>query len=553
MKFLSEENKTKIVDFFQKYWIPIVGTVIVLAVIVSVISIYREEVLEIKKGVEYEEQDEIILVANSLDTLNPITSLSEDTYYISKLLYDGLFEYNDNFGVEPNLIDSYTVDTEKGTVEFKLKSGLSFHDGSAINVDDIRFTVSAIKSFGEEGQYYEKASKISSVSTGRDGNIKITFSKKDDCALDNLTFPIVSNSQYSSVAAFNEAKNFEPVGSGQYKYESFDALKLLVMTPNEAYHGDKAVKNVSVQIIPDKSTSANLVEVGNLTCYYEKGSQRKSDVTNKGFKMYDLISNEVEFLYLNNESKLLKSKNVRKAIAYAIDSEGILEKGYMGDGVLCDTIYYPNFLGISDEHKSYKYNEEKALELLKKVGIEDRDFNGKLEKVIDKKAKTEQYENAVITILVNNDNANRLAAAKLISKNLESIGFTVNITELPFEEYQEAIKNTKSYDILITGFIIEEGYDLRSFFNGENLWGYENEELLAQVSELEKLYDAEQYGKYYEKFKTSLLKELPYYPICYKKMGLIGTEGFEINEAPTFNNIYKNIETWKWSKVIEEK
>jgi hypothetical protein len=47
-----------------------------------------------------------------------------------------------------------------------------------------------------------------------------------------------------------------------------------------------------------------------------------------------------------------------------------------------------------------------------------------------------------------------------------------------------------------------------------------------------------------------LINELPYYPLCYKKMGLIGTETLEAKTMPMFNDIYKNIGTWEWSKAV---
>ena len=44
---------------------------------------------------------------------------------------------------------------------------------------------------------------------------------------------------------------------------------------------------------------------------------------------------------------------------------------------------------------------------------------------------------------------------------------------------------------------------------------------------------------------------MPYYALCYKKMGLIGASGFEAEKLPTFNNIYKNCNTWTWK--VEKK
>ena len=122
---------------------------------------------------------------------------------------------------------------------------------------------------------------------------------------------------------------------------------------------------------------------------------------------------------------------------------------------------------------------------------------------------------------------------------------------MPKQEYLKAIKN-KKFDILITGYTIEESYDLRSFFNGKSEWGYYNYDLFMKARELERLYTPQEYSEKYSQLKEAILDQLPYLPLCYKKMSLIGVSTFEAESLPMFNNIYKNCSTWAWS-IIKEK
>ena len=543
MNFNFEEKKQMAVNFFRKYWIPIVGALIVLAVILSIINIYREEVLDIDSSITYEKQDTIFIPANNIDTLNPITTITEDSYYINKLLYSSLFAFDENLGVEEELIKDYAIDTEKAYIDITLKSGIKFHDGSILSAHDVSFTIDAIKAFGSKGLYYNKANKILTVNVENDNKLRIYFKNNYDCALDYLTFPIVSENQFGSIGEFLEAKDFLPVGTGQYKVKEYDSYKTLELEPNKSYFGEKASNFISVQIVPNKNSLDNLIENGTITCYLDKGSDRKSVVTNNNLKMYDIISNEVDFIYFNTASGFFKDKEMRKAVAYAIDSQEVLEKAYLNDGVLTDTLYYPNFLGVEDSLKSYIYDLDKSRLLLTKKGYKDEDSNGLLE---DKKGNEPELK-----ILVNSNNANRIAASKFISNNLKELGFKVTVESLPWDEYQNAIK-AKKFDILITGYVIEESYDLRTFFDGKAPWGYMNQDLYEQVRKFDRLYESDDYVKHYEKFKEMINEELPYYPLAYKKMGLIGTGTFEAKELPMHNNIYKNIDTWNWSKIIKE-
>ena len=73
----------------------------------------------------------------------------------------------------------------------------------------------------------------------------------------------------------------------------------------------------------------------------------------------------------------------------------------------------------------------------------------------------------------------------------------VTLDELKWKDYQQAIR-AGQYDILVTGFSIDEQYDLRSFFNRKSEWGYYNPQLLTLASELEKLHTAEEYTALFE-------------------------------------------------------
>jgi len=59
MNYNFEEQMNKTKEFLQKYWIPIVGAIIALAVIISLVNIYKEQVLDLDSDVKYEKQNTI--------------------------------------------------------------------------------------------------------------------------------------------------------------------------------------------------------------------------------------------------------------------------------------------------------------------------------------------------------------------------------------------------------------------------------------------------------------------------------------------------------------
>lgn len=532
----------KLKEFLRRSWIWVLAVILILAVILSSVEIYKEEVLNIDPDIKYEEKKTLYFAAQRFDTLNPLTSQSEDTYYLSKLIYDGLFDFDENLNVVPELVDTYSVDTEKACVKIKLKSGIKWHNGGKLTASDVRFTVNAVKQAGSKSPYYEKCAKIMYVNVSGNNNLTIYFNNNYNCSLDVLTFPVVSSAGYSSPYQFvSDTEKFKPNGTGMYKYSSYDYLKKLKLKPNKDYFNGTAEKKIQVNLLPNASLTSSMLEIDEVTCYIDKDTDRRSIVKDKNLVMYDMISSQVEFLAFNTKKPYWSDKRVRQAAAYGIDIEKILNNAYAGDAVQTDTIYYPNFLGVSDTSELYAYDPEKALNLLEKAGLEDKNGDGLLEDAYGK--------NVPVSILVNKKNAQRMTAAKMISKNLETLGFKVNINALAPAEYKKAIAN-RQFDILIVGYEMEETYDLREFFNGKNAWGYYNADLFSKSRELERLYDADTQKEKYSELKAALLDEMPYYALCYKKMGLIGLSGFTAEKLPMFNDIYKNCNTWSWKVEV---
>ncbi len=525
--------------FLKKTWFIILTIVILVVAGVSSIEIYKEEVLNINPDVEYKTSGTISLSCEPLDTLNPVLSRSEDVYHLSKLLYNSLFDYDETLNVVPELVESYSVDANRGKVTVKLKEGVKWHNGETLTAKDINYTVAAFNAAGDESLYYDMTSRITYVYVKGNYEAEIYFKNAYDASLDDLTFPILPSSQYATAYQMAKAEaGFKPVGTGQYQYQSYNYLKQLRLKPNEEYWGTSAKKKLKIMILPEKELSSNMLEIESVTCYVDTSSQRKSTVIDRNFVMYDMLSNEVEFLIFNQKSPLMKSAAMRKAVATAINEQEVLSNGYMNDGVLTDTIYYPGFCGVPDEGTSYVFSPESASEMLKKLGYKDRNNDGILE--------SEDKEKLEISIAVNKKNAARLAAARVIRKNLENTGIKVSLDELTWSEYEAAIAAGK-HDIIVTGYTINEQYDLREFFNRKNPWGYYNDSLLNLANELERLHTAEEYTELYRNLKEELLDELPYYVLCYKKIGLVGMDGFTAEKTPMFNDYYRNIETWSWT------
>lgn len=533
----------KLIELIHKNIIPIIIAVVIISGVSSTLFIVREnsKTEEEKAGIEYVKSDIIYLSSMNVRTLNPITSKDKDVYYISKLIYSSLYDLDDNLGPKKDIVKSYSTDPSEGKVTIYLKDNIKFHDGTTLTTEDVKFTVNTIKEYGSQGVYYIDVNKIEDIYIVNSAQMEIKFKDVYDAALDNLTFPIISSSQVSSSREFIQKEDYRPIGSGKYKFTSYDKYDSLILKPNKDYYGVVPNNTLQFQILPDRNTVLNLVSLGNVTTYISQDEDLDVVAEDKGLRYDKILSNKLDYLGFNFKNKTLKDKNFRKAVINSIDLEEILEKDYLNNGTFTKTIYYPNFLGVNGKENKNSISEPELKLDFEKLGYKDYTGNGFLQ---DKNKKE-----VVLRILVNSNDAKRVSAANQIETDLRNVGIKTKIVNVKWTTYKEKM-HLGDFDIVLGGYSFNEKYNLKKLFKKGNYLNYYNETVYNSVCDLEKCLSLKELRYAYENLEKLLLNDLSYVPICYRNNSMLSAKTLECSQLPVWNDIYRGCETWSWSKTV---
>lgn len=525
-------------DFLHSHIIIVIIVVVVLISGISVIIMANSDSTTTSDTTSSGTSDSKYVTSNTvyipmhrISSLNPLSSEDDDTYYITQMIYSSLFDLDSNLNIEKDLVSSY--DTSSGSVSMKLRNA-DFSDGSSLTAADVIYTVKEIKSIGSKSPYYVYANKIDSV-TGSGSSVTVNFKSSKDAALDNLTFPIVSSSSYS------KDSDYKPMGSGQYKYSSYDKKSYLKLVPNEDYYGDTAKNKINFKLLRYYSKAMSFVTTDAITGYVSTSNTAKSDAEDKNLKCAEIKSNEGEYLGFNFKNSVLSQKNIRKAIAYAVDTKSLVKDNYGGDAITTDTIFYPGFLGTKNKGDQYKYDQSKAVKMLKSAGYADSDDDGILE---DSKGKE-----LSLTLIVNSNDNSRADAAATIGEELTNIGIKINLKKIGWSAYKSAIKSG-DFDLVVGGFSFDKSYNLRDLFDKGNDLNYSNSVVVSAVDKLETTLTADEQKSAYEDLRKELVDDIPYYCLCYKEYSFITVSRFTSDVKPTFFDHYRGISTWQWKKTV---
>lgn len=515
----------------------------------------------------------IILPITKINSLNPLTVNNESYFYFSKLIFESLFDFDKNFNVIKELAEDYTFKSDN-VVSIRLKDNVYWHDGEKLRAEDVAFTINTIKYANNETAYkkmwkefvgdysYSNLNRIVDAKVIDDLTIEIWFDNGVGNKLEILTFPIIPRHKFvdgaENVQAYQKAlneENYIPVGTGPYKFVSFQKSKSIELVYNEDYRkGRPYIEKITGKILRDKDLVLTAFEAGQVDIALSTGFDWDKFNENTSVRIIEFVSQGCEFLGFNFRKEFFNKygAELRKAIAYGIDRQAIIESVFFGHATQSDLPIHPDSWVLSGSSNIYGFNMDKARQELEKLGWEDRDLDGYYE--------DEDGKDITLRLITNSYNPLRQKTADLIVENLNQLGIHVvkdypdnipdNLTEKDIAEQWNNVKEKVSkgdFDIALLGWNLSPVPDLTFAFP---YIGYNNDvmnEALAQLNSS----NEEGKLKAHERVQSIILQDLPYISLFFKNQALLINNKIRGNIDPTFYDIYRNIEEWYIPKNLQ--
>lgn len=513
--------------------------VVAMAMIIAVVTVTGcdGDILRTKKnGETYRRVEAVVLPMAMVRTLNPVISKDEDTYFISKLIYEGLFSLDNNMTPQKALAKEYSFDKENGTLTVDLVDTV-WHDGKPLTSQDVIFSLKAYQRAGTNSQYSALIDRIDKIEAEGSGRIVVHFDSKTRMSLNALTFPIIPAHPYSSVAKLLEPDaGFIPIGTGPYKCTSYSNTLKLQLAPNEVYHGTKVKNSITFEVLPDNQSAYKLLQAGSISMLVSRDMDRQGEITKKGVKTVNFPGNEVEFIGFNVRNKKLKDAVVRQGIAYGVNSKRIIDECYFGSGMRNENVFFPNYMGIKSEQDAYPYSVDKGSDAMKKAGY----TMGK-----DGFLQDKDGTHLELNLIVDSKDTARVATAAIIEEDLRKMGVKIKVESLDSAGYLSRLKE-KNYDMFLGGYQFDEQMDMRYLFGDypENYTGYTNKTITNLMNDMYGGQTPEETKATYAKMKPIIKDEVPYYCILYKTYGAMLSNTIKGQIVPTWNNYYRKSGKW---------
>ena len=429
--------------------------------------------------------------SGGFDSLNPFIVKGATPAGISLLTIETLLgrSYDEAFSLYGVLAESVDTDETRSYVEFTLRTGAAFSDGSPVTPEDVLWS---FEKLGTEGspRYAAAWKKIAKSEKVGDRGVRFTFTELDrELPLLLGLRPILKKAQWEG-KDFTASTLEAPIGSGPYVVGEFEPGKFISFVKNPAwwgkdlpfYNGQHNFDEVRYEYFGDGGIVFEAFKAGEIGTYRETNPAKWA--TNYDFPAVtagDVVKSEIphgrpsgiEGFVFNTRKPMFADWRVRQALIEAFNFE-LVNQTLNGGAVPRIASYYSNselgapvgvaatgrvaellepfkadllpgaidgyILPVSDASEANRANIRTATALLEEAGWTVQD--GLLK---DATGTPFAFE----IVLVNGADDN-IAAANIYVEALKRLGITATVTTVDSAQYKE---RTTAYDFDMTHYI----------------------------------------------------------------------------------------------------
>ena len=318
----------------------------------------------------------------ALESPNPYFTTLRLGVILGRNVWDTLIVRDLDSGTFQPLLATEWEWVDDTTLDVTLREGVTFHDGTTFEADDVVYTLSYAADPANKIVSQQVANWIESVEKTGDYAVRIHTKTPTPSAMEFLStqLAIFPSDYYSGPAGATEAAL--PVGTGPFRYSAYSAGGEIVLEKFADYSATEAkpaasLDRVSIRTIPDQQTQiAELLSGGlDLTMGLPK-DQAEQLAAMPGVVVQSGETMRIVFLQINasddTPNPALKDLRVRQALNHAIDKAAISEN-LVGEGSnTIDTVCFIDQFGCTEEGATaYAFDPDKARALLAEAGYGD--------------------------------------------------------------------------------------------------------------------------------------------------------------------------------------
>lgn len=312
--------------------------------------------------------------------INPVLAQTDVDRDIASLVFSGLLSF-ENFRLEPDLAESFTVSEDGKVYEFQLRKNAMWHDDEPFGADDVIFTINRIQDPAFANPLARTFAGVVATKAG-DYAVRIELEEPFSPFIYSLTFGILPQHIWKDVpveTSYLSEYNLIPIGTGPFKFRSrtkgktMGDIKAIRLERNDEYYQEAARLDAVVfkffDTFPEAIAALKAKEASGLGFLPKSYEEELESLEGMDYKRLNLA--QYTALFFNpTKNEALEDLEARQALAHATNRNQIVREALEGKGEVISGPILPGFVGYNPEIEKFSLDVGKANDLLDEAGWE---------------------------------------------------------------------------------------------------------------------------------------------------------------------------------------
>lgn len=312
-----------------------------------------------------ESQELVIGIAQDIGALDIRKEGSAASFSLLRHIYEPLVWFDDNMQLYPLLAESWQQ-VDPTTMRFKLRQGVTFHNGNPMNAEAVKFSLEKVLDPEFPAwMNFAMAGLIEGAEVVDEYTVDIKTSEPTPSLLWRLTLLDIVDPVYSETPEMDQ----RPVGTGPYRFVEFVPSQQFVMERNPDYWGRPSnFERITARILPEAGTRLAALLAGEVQMINSVSPEMIEQINaSSNATVTTAPSARLVYASLRNDRPPLDEVKVRQAMNYAIDKEAIVSTILSGIAEVAQAPLPPTLFGARAD-LAYPYDPDRAKQLLEEAG-----------------------------------------------------------------------------------------------------------------------------------------------------------------------------------------
>ncbi len=450
--------------------------------------------------------------------------LLDSDYWLSRITLHNLHETlvrpdprdHPDYEMIPELAERWEVSEDNLTFTFHLRDGVKWHDGKPFTARDVRFTFDRMMDPSVRAMHLRQAFEdLERVETPDERTVIFRYEKPYVWALRKLgEIPILPAHAFEGVegAAFNSHPyQRAPIGTGPFRFESWEDHKAITFARNDDYWGRKAwVDKVVYRVLPEPNVAQQLLMRGELDIdttltsesYVQLAAEPKVVDTFHRVKFFESM---FAWIGWNHQRPIFQDARVRRALAMLFDREKLRISLFEGIPENANCVFYHLGPGCDPADRQPAFDPDGAAKLLREAGWQDTDGDG----VLDRDGVPFRF-----TLTIPSGSPTNEAMVLVFKQELYRAGIEMELQKIEWSVFSNRLRNHE-FDACMLAWIGDVESDPYQVWHssqaagGSNYISYANDELDELALRIRGEFDYEKRQALFRRFNQIVVEEAP--------------------------------------------